>query len=170
MKFNAVLTVAVPVEDIAVLDEAVYEELMFNDYEARCVNGECTATYRGSTDLDEMPWIWAKNVAQHLWRHVGHFLSVAVLISSPSGKTLRYVFDDEGEYEAMKIEEVRALHRDLCPELEPQIIDRANWGKETFLEIFKDLFALDIKEKTSNKVFECEIRELLEEPRKKEHK
>jgi hypothetical protein len=102
--------------------DAIRHELLFVDVSAmeHVAQNVFDISFRGTTDLDEMPQVWAWHLAVQVWEKLGHFLVLEVLILSPSGRTLMYLFDDEGEYDAHKIE---GKLKDPWPELEPHIID-----------------------------------------------
>lgn len=123
MRFTAEVSCRAHWEELLKVGDAVREELPFHVsriHPMPVLGGYCTVTMRGTTDLDEMPHVWAWHLAVRVWEKIGHFLTLEVLILSPSGRNLMYLFDDEGEYDAHKIE--GKLH-DPWPELEPHIVD-----------------------------------------------
>ena len=122
MRFTAEVSCQAPWGELMAVGDAIWDELLnidvvHLDYVKENVFTIC---FRGVTDLDEMPQVWAWHLAVGVWEKLGHFLTLEVLILSPSGRTLMYLFDDEGEYDAHKI---AGRPQDPWPELEPHIID-----------------------------------------------
>jgi hypothetical protein len=87
------------------------------------------ALFEGRLHLDEPLYEWAREMVHGIWRASGHFLSAKVtshrLLDDAKvyPRYVHHVFDDEGEYDAMKIGDELAS-RNVWPELEPHIIDQ----------------------------------------------
>lgn len=105
----------------------------------------------GRADVPGPLYGWATSLTHVLWRECGHYLSTTFkthrLLDDARvyPRYVEYIFDDEGEHDAMKIEDAKRALVNPWPELEPHIIDQeisvlTTKPKRTLREILEDFF------------------------------